>query len=149
MPAIVKEVTIAATPKLVWAALTQPDKIGHWWTNDLNARPEEESIAEFRFGEWGDFVLRVEVAELEQDKKVHWIHRMSSVAQWAGTSITWQLTPVHNGTTLFFTHEGLAQINEVYEQTYQNWVYYLESLKSYLETGTGTPGVSPAAFFKS
>ena len=149
MPAIVKELTIAAPPKLVWAALTQPDKIGRWWTNDLNARAEEESIAEFRFGEWGDFVLRVEVAELERDRKVHWIHRMSPVAQWAGTSITWQLTPVHNGTTLFFTHEGLAQTNGLYEQTYRNWVYYLESLQSYLETGTGTPGVSPVAFFHS
>ncbi len=123
--------------------------IGHWWTNDLNARPEEGTIAEFRFGEWGDFVLRVEVAELEQDKKVRWLHRMSSVAQWAGTNITWQLTPVHDETMVLFTHDGLINVDMIYEQTRQNWAYYLESLKSYLETGKGTPGVSPAAFFNA
>ena len=100
MVAIVKELTIAAAPERVWGALTQPDEIGHWWTNDLNATPEVGSLAEFRFGEWGDFVLRFEVAELE---------------------------------------------DEVYEQTRANWNYFLTSLKSYLETGKGAPGVPPFA----
>jgi len=143
MPAIVEELTIAAAPQRVFNALTQPDEIGHWWTNDLNATSEVGSLAEFRFGEWGDFVLRFEVAELEQDEKVHWIHRYSSVAQWAGTSVTWQLRPVHNGTQLFFTHDGFAQVDAAYEQTRGNWDYFLASLKSYLETGKGTPGLPP------
>ncbi len=145
MVAIVKELTIAAAPESVWDALTQPGEIGHWWTNDLNATPEVGSLAEFRFGEWGDFVLRFEVAELDQDKKVHWIYQFGSVAQWAGTSVTWQLTPVHNGTMLVFRHEEFAKKDEVYEQTRGNWNYFLASLKSYLETGKGTPGVPPFA----
>ena len=148
MPAIVKELTIEAAPGRVWAALTQPDEIGHWWTNDLNATPEVGSLAEFRFGEWGDFVLRFEVAELDRDKKVRWIYRFGSVAQWTGTSITWQLTPVHIGTMLVFTHEGFAKKDEVYEQTRGNWNYFLSSLKSYLETGQGTPGTTPAIFYQ-
>jgi uncharacterized protein YndB with AHSA1/START domain len=143
MPAIIKDLIIVAPPKRVWAALTQPDEIGHWWTNDLNITPEEGSIAEFRFGEWGDFVLRFEVAELDQNKKIHWIHRLSPAAQWAGTDITWQLTATHYGTTLVFTHAGFAQADEIYEQARGNWAYFLDSLKSYLETGKGTPGVSP------
>ena len=145
MVAIVKELTIGADPERVWNALTQPGEIGHWWTNDLNVTPEVGSLAEFRFGEWGDFVLRFEVAELERDKKVHWIYRFSSVAQWVGTSITWQLEPVHNGTRVVFTHEGFVKKDEVYEQTRGNWNYFLASLKSYLETGKGTPGVPPFA----
>src|SRR5260370_13535204 len=135
MVAIVKELTIEAAPERVWGALTQPDEIGHWWTNDLNAKPEVGSLVEFRFGEWGDFVLRFEVAELDQDKKVHWIYRFGSVAQWAGTSVTWQLTPVHNGTMLVFRHEGFGKKDAVYEQTRGNWNYFLASLKSYLATG--------------
>lgn len=144
MIAIIKELTIEATPERVWGALTQPDEIGHWWTNDLNATPEVGSLAEFRFGEWGDFVLRFEVAELDRDKKVHWIHRFSSVAQWAGTSVTWQLEPVHNGTRVVFRHEGFENKDVVYEQTRGNWNYFLTSLKSYLETGKGTPGTPPS-----
>ncbi len=140
MPAIVEELTIAAAPERVWGALTQPDEIGHWWTNDLNATPEVGSLAEFRFGEWGDFVLRFEVAELDEGSKVHWISRLSPVAQWAGTSVTWQLTPVQSGTMVVFTHEGIAQVNKKYEWTRVWWEHFLASLKSYLETGKGTPG---------
>jgi hypothetical protein len=99
------------------------------------------SLAEFRFGEWGDFVLRFEVAELDQDKKVHWISK--SPAQWAGSCVTWQLMPVHNGTRVVFTHDGFAQVNEGDERTRGVWVYFLASLKSYLETGKGTPGTPP------
>jgi uncharacterized protein YndB with AHSA1/START domain len=143
MAVIVKELTIAAAPERVWGALTQPDEIGHWWTNDLNAKPEVGSLAEFRFGEWGDFVLRFEVAELDEGSKVHWISRQGP-PHWAGTSVTWQLTPVPNGTKLVFTHEGFAQVDEAYERTRGNWEYFLASLKSYLETGKGTPGVPPS-----
>ena len=143
MVAIVKELTIEAAPERVWNALTQPDEIGHWWTNDLNATAEVGTLAEFRFGEWGDFVLRFEVAELERNKKVRWVYRFGSVTQWAGTSVSWQLRPVSNGTMLFFRHEEFAKKDEVYEQSRGNWNYFLASLKSYLETGKGTPGSPP------
>ena len=145
MPAIVRELTIAAAPQCVWSALTQPEEIGQWWTNDLNVTQEVGSLAEFRFGEWGDVVLRFEVAELEQDKKVHWMYRFGSVAHWAGTSVTWQLEPVGNGARVVFSHEGFVEKDEAYEQTREYWDYFLASLKSYLETGKGTPGVPPVA----
>ena len=145
MPAIVEELTIAAAPGRVFNALTLQDEIGHWWTNDLNVTPEVGSLAEFRFGEWGDSVLRFEIAALDEASKVHWIHRLSPVAQWAGTSVTWQLEPVHSGTRLLFTHDGFARVDEVYEQTRGNWKYFLASLKSYLEIGQGTPGLPPSS----
>jgi uncharacterized protein YndB with AHSA1/START domain len=141
--AIIEGRLIAATPERVWAALTNPDEIGHWWTNDLNAKSEVGSLAEFRFGEWGDFVLRFEIAELEQDKKVQWITRQGP-PHWAGTSVTWYLEPLQSGTKVVFTHEGFAKIDEAYEQTRWNWRYFLDSLKSYLETGKGTPGTPPS-----
>src|SRR5215472_5884035 len=109
MPAIVEERTIATAPESVFKALTQQDELARWWTNDLNAKPEVGSLAEFRFGEWGDFVLRFEVAELDAGEKVRWISRLSPMAQWVGTSVTWQFTPVYNGTQVVFTHDGFAQ----------------------------------------
>ncbi len=143
MAAIVEELTIAATPERVFNALTQPDEIGHWWTNDLNAKAEVGTIAEFRFGEWGDHVLRFEVAELNPCQKVCWITRRSPVAHWAGTTVTWQLAPGQHGTRVTFTHDGFVQADDAYKQTRKNWVYFLASLKSYLETGKGTPGLPP------
>ncbi len=100
------------------------------------------SLGEFRFRPPAG-VLQFEVAELDAGEKVHWISRQGP-PQWAGTSVTWQLTPVHNGTKLVFTHDGFAQVDEGYAQTRGNWDYFLDSLKSYLETGKGTPGVPPS-----
>ena len=139
MPAMIKELTIAATPASVFNALTQQDEIACWWTNDLTAKPEVGSLAEFRFTQWGAGVLQFEIAELDVGEKVRWISRKDP-PHWVGTSITWQLTPAQNGTTLLFTHDGFAQVDGVYQQTSGNWDYFLGSLKSYLETGKGTPG---------
>jgi len=142
MAAIVKELTIETVPKRVWAALTQPDEIARWWTDDLSVTPEVGTLAEFRFSQ-GTFVIQFEVAELDQDEQVVWMSRQGP-PQWAGTSISWSLEPVQSGTNLVFTHDGFAMIDEVYEATRGNWRYFLDSLKSYLETGQATPGTPPS-----
>jgi uncharacterized protein YndB with AHSA1/START domain len=139
MPSIVKELTIAADPHHVFNALTKPEGIARWWTNDLSAKPEVGTLAEFRFRQ-GAFVIQLEVAELDQDEKVYWILRQGA-PHWAGTSVTWQLEPVHNGTKVLFSHDGFTQADEPYESTRGTWEYFLDSLKSYLETGKGTPGL--------
>ena len=138
MSAIVEELTIEAAPQRVWGAITQQDEIVQWWAYEARVKPEVGSLAEFRFRQ-GAFVMQFEVAELDQDEKVRWISK--SPPQWEGTSVTWQLTPVHNGTKLIFTHDGFAQVDE---RTRGAWVYFLASLKSYLETGKGTPGTPPS-----
>jgi len=63
-----------------------------------------------------------------------------STGHWKGTSVTWRLTPVHGGTQVVFTHSGFAQADRRYEITRAWWEHFLGSLKSYLETGKGTPG---------
>lgn len=143
MADIVKELTVEATPQRVWNALTQQEEIACWWTDDLNATPEIGSLAEFRFSPpgQGTFVIQFEVAELIQDKKVHWITRQGpTTGHWAGTSVTWQLEPAHNGTRVVFNHNGFAQADRRYEITQSWWEHFLVSLKPYLETGKGTPG---------
>jgi uncharacterized protein YndB with AHSA1/START domain len=119
MSAIVEERTIAAVPQSVFNALTQQDELARWWTNDLSAKPEVGSLGEFRFRQ-GAFVLQFEVAELDAGENVRWISRQGP-PQWARTSVTWQLTPVQNGTKVVFTQDGFAQVDEVYEQTRKGW----------------------------
>jgi uncharacterized protein YndB with AHSA1/START domain len=138
MPAIVKELAIAADPHNVFDALTKPEGIARWWTDDLSARPEVGSLAEFRFRQ-GAFVIQLEIAELDQDKQLCWILQKGA-PHWAGTSVTWQLEPAHNGTKVVFSHAEFAQVDEPFESTRRIWEYFLKSLKSYLETGKGTPG---------
>ena len=140
MADIVEELTIEASPERVFNALTQQDKIACWWTDDLSVTPEVGSLAELRFSQ-GTLVIQFEVAELDNDKKVYWITRQGPpTGHWVGTSVTWQLTPVHNGTQLVFNHDGFTQADRRYEITRGWWEHFLASLKSYLETGKGNPG---------
>src|SRR5215469_11375604 len=141
MAAIVTERIIAAAPARVWNALTQPDEIACWWAEEAQVKLEVGFLGEFRFRPpAGD--LQFEVAELVQNKHLHCISRQGP-PQWSGTSVIWQLEPIHNGTRLLFTHDGFVKKDEAYEQTRGNWDYFLDSLKSYLETGKGTPGLPP------
>jgi uncharacterized protein YndB with AHSA1/START domain len=143
MAAITNEFIIEATPPRVWAALTRPEEIARWWTDDLSTTPEFGTLAEFRFhpAGQGTFVIQFEIAELDQDEKVHWITRQGPpTGHWKGTSVTWRLEPIQNGTHVVFKHEGFAQADERFEITRAWWEHILVSLKSYLETGKGTPG---------
>lgn len=115
MPAIVKEITIAADPERVFNALTQQEEIVLCWSNEAQVKPEVGSLGEFRFRSPAG-VLQFEVAELKAGEKVHWISRQGP-AQWAGTSVTWELTPIQIGTKLIFTHDGFAQVDAVFEQS--------------------------------
>ena len=140
MAAIVKELTIETAPRRVWDARTQTDEIARWWTDDLSIQPEVGTFAELRFSQ-GTFVIQFEVAGLDQDEKVLWITRQGpSTGHWAGTSVTWQLEPVHNGTKVVFNHDKFAEADKRYEITRSWWEHFLGSLKSYLETGKGAPG---------
>jgi uncharacterized protein YndB with AHSA1/START domain len=141
MPAIVTERTIAVEQERVFSALTQPDKLAGWWADEARVQPEVGSVGEFRFRPPAG-ILRFEVAELDAGEKVSWISRQGP-PEWAGTSVTWHLTPVPDGTKVVFTHAGFAQMDLAYEQTRGNWEYFLDSLKAYLETGQGTPGLPP------
>jgi uncharacterized protein YndB with AHSA1/START domain len=142
MAAIIIEHTIAAAPERVYRALTQQNELALWWAEEARVKPEVGSLGEFRFRPPAG-VLQFEVAELDQDEKVSWISRQGP-PHWAGTSVTWQLTPIQNGTRVVFTHDGFAQVDQAYEGTRGNWEYFLASLKSYLETGKGTPGTPPS-----
>src|SRR5437899_1283894 len=121
MPNIVKEFTITTAPVRVWGALTKPDEIACWWSDDLSVTPEVGSLVEIRFRQ-GTFVIQFEVAELDPDEKVHWITRQGPPqGHWAGTSVTWQLEPVHNGTRVVFNHSGFAQADRRYDITRAWW----------------------------
>jgi uncharacterized protein YndB with AHSA1/START domain len=140
--AIIEGRVIAATPQKVWDALTEPNEIIRWWSSEAQITPEVGTLAEFRFRPPAG-TLQFEVVELDQDRKMRWMIRQGP-PQWAGTSVTWQLEPAQSSTKLIFTHDGFARVDEAYEAIRGNWRYFLDSLKSYLETGKGTPGSPPS-----
>lgn len=141
MPDIAQELAIEASPEAVFQAITRPDEITRWWANQVVAEATVGSLAELRFDN-GE-VMTMEIIDLAVGKKVSWLVRQAPqyAHLWEGTTITWDLARASTGTRVRFGQHGFAVVNDGYEQTRTGWDYFLGSLKSYLETGTGTPYV--------
>lgn len=111
MPDVLLEVPIAARPDEVYEAITEQRGLSSWWTPDVVAQPRVGSIAEFIFtgGPGGRFVTKMEIVALEPGRKVYWSVK-EGVPDWAGTRVTWDLTPVEHGTRVRFGHRDYASI---------------------------------------
>ena len=141
MPDVLLEVPIAATPAKVYQAITEQEGLSRWWTPEVAAKPEVGSVGEFTFtgGPAGRFVVKMEITALEPGRKVYWTVQQGA-SEWAGTHVTWDLTPVDNGTKVRFGHRDYASTEGSFASVGYNWAWYLASLKDYLETGKGRPG---------
>jgi uncharacterized protein YndB with AHSA1/START domain len=138
MSDIVRVLTIDALPEQVFHAIVEPDEITHWWGSGATVEREAGSLLHIGFAN-GE-VMTMEVTALDAGMLVQWRVRRAP-HDWAGSTITWLLTPAASGTTLLFGHHELIEGPSGYsvEQTRADWIYFLRSLKSYLETGAGTP----------
>lgn len=139
-----KTVELNASVKAAYAALTSG--IDKWWTTGSSDGSEPGSILTTRFG---DTYNHIRVSHLLPGKKVIWEileHHHANEAltrqdEWTGTRILWILTDVGGGRTrLDFAHEGLIDTMECWDICEAGWDFFLlESLKPYLEEGTGQP----------
>ena len=137
----------AASPAAVYAAITTVTGLSGWWTSSCHVGKEVGSISTFRFG---SAYNRMRVDKLVPDEKVSWHcvdqHYESSGSSsksnaWVGTSIEFRLIYIENGgTELRFDHKGLVPSMKSYRVWVSEWDEFIgQSLKSYLESGTGKP----------
>lgn len=135
MANILFELSINAPSADVYAALTQEKGIMGWWTKSATIKAEVGSLAEFRFGPGA---LQFEVNQLQPGKLVVW-KTVQGQPDWTGTKVRFELEDSDGGTKLRFGHRDFASEDGSFASTAYNWAYFILSLKSYLETGKGTP----------
>jgi uncharacterized protein YndB with AHSA1/START domain len=140
MADILHELTIAATPEQVYKAITEQNGLASWWTTRTTAQPKVGTTAEFGFM-GGQLTMKMQVTDLKPNSHIEWSVQQSA-PDWAGTHITWDITPVDVGTKVLFGHRDWSTTDGSYASANYNWGYFLTSLKSYLETGKGTPDAS-------
>lgn len=138
MADILLETVIKSPPDKVYQALTEQSGLASWWTKDTTAQPKVGSMASFTFY-GGQNTFKFKIDALEPGKKVHWSRVDGGPPDWQGTHITWDLTPVENGTKVVFGHRGYASTEGSFGNVAYQWGGYFISLKHYLETGKGTP----------
>lgn len=142
---------LEASPTAVYNALTRPEGLRGWWTQDCDVETRPGGSLQLRFGP-NYKTLRIE--RLEPGREVRWrctaahiaIGQLSRRDEWLGTELIFRLSPQANGRTrLDFEHIGLVPAFECYELCCEGWQYFLASLQQYLETGRGTPYQPTAA----
>jgi uncharacterized protein YndB with AHSA1/START domain len=136
MPSIRHFLIIFAAPEKVYHAVTEQDGLAGWWTAETVAKSEKGHINEFKFGDRYHNKMRVD--ELISNRRVAW-ECLRGDKEWVGTNITFDLEEKDGKTVLRFAHSGWKDETDFFASCNFNWGYYMQSLKSYCETGQGAP----------
>lgn len=143
MPEILHQLVIKVTPTAVFDAITTQKGLSSWWTTDVKAEPVVGSIAEFGFNNRAT-VFEMRIVGLDRPRFIRW-HCLVGHVEWANTDLIFTMTTHRSGTVLRFAHRGWEISDGILAQCSYDWAMYLTSLKSYVETGTGSPHVADAA----
>lgn len=137
--------TAKANPAAVYAALTTPEGLRGWWTEECDVADEVGGTIHFRFGRTHK-AMRIE--RLEPGREVRWrctdahidVDRLIHKDEWVGTQLAFRLTPDGQGhTRLDFEHLGLVPTFECYDLCSNGWRHFMGSLHQFVETGHGKP----------
>jgi len=146
MEKIVTQLEIAAAPSEVYRAITTTEGERAWWTTDCEVAGQVGGQAAFRFnrmgGEPGTAEMRFRIDKLEPERTVEWTCTANQHnPDWQDTRVVFTLSRTAAGTRLDFAHTGWRERNKVYDACVGGWNHFMNSLKSYLETGKGDPHV--------
>jgi uncharacterized protein YndB with AHSA1/START domain len=137
---IVHRVGVKAPLDRVYEALATRDGVAGWWTADTRGDSKVGGVLKTVFvadgKELGGFDL--EVLELDPGKRVLW-QVVDGPGEWIGTRIGFDLKQEDGYAIVLFQHEGWKEPVEFMSHCSTKWAVFLMSLKSLVETGTGSP----------
>ncbi|GLR72983.1 SRPBCC family protein [Agaribacter marinus] len=147
-PSYHQVISVNASPEAVYQALTTG--YDHWWTTthgkSFNAVGDQ---IKFTFAPNVSFwtmeaktLVPGKLVELECVDAYHLITDKPEASQteWLGTKMIWKIEADGEQTKIDFTHNGLTPNLHCYEVCEAGWdMFFVESLKTYLDTGVGSP----------
>jgi uncharacterized protein YndB with AHSA1/START domain len=120
----------------VFDAITTQKGLASWWTTETIAIPEVNSIATFKFQP--DYYNEMKVTKLVENKRIEWLC-ITGDPQWVGTKLIFSIEPSNESINLRFSHVDWKESTDFYAVCNYHWGLYMKSLKTYIETGIGTP----------
>ena len=157
MPDIRHRVEMSAPLAKVYEAVATTDGISEWWTRD-GVRGESSAGSEIRAGSQireGSQIrfffggpqpaAVMKITQASPAGHVGW-DCVAGADEWIGTTLSFDLTPKDDETVVLFTHADWREASEFMAHCSARWAYFLLSLKSYVETGKGTPFPSDLKF---
>jgi len=131
MPDLMHQIPINASPQKVYGALATQAGLASWWTADTRAEEKVGGEAEFAFDK-RSAVFRMTIKTLDPGKQVVWSCH-GDHPEWAGTKLTWTITPDGRGSVLRFTHGDWKSSTEMLAICNSTWGELMYRLKGYLE----------------
>jgi uncharacterized protein YndB with AHSA1/START domain len=136
MPDILQDFPIRATPERVFEAISSPAGLDVWWAKRSTGRPAVGSTYELDFGP--DYQWRASVTECEAPRRFA-LTLTQADADWTGSVVSFELSPIERGTWVRFAHRGWPDANEHYRVSTHCWAMYLRLLRKNLEDGELVP----------
>jgi hypothetical protein len=134
--------TVEQSAAEAFAAVCDPRA---WWSGDIAGRTDVlDAVWSYRVPDIHFSAHRI--TELVPDRSVAWLVTDSWLsftedhAEWTGTTVRFDLTPITGGTEVRFTHLGLSPQIECYGVCRVAWgEYVLGSLQDLIRSGVGRP----------
>jgi uncharacterized protein YndB with AHSA1/START domain len=131
-------VVISAPLASVYEAVATAEGISEWWTRDgVRGESSEGSRLQFFFGQPQPAAV-MDVTRLDPGGHVGWTC-VEGADEWVGTTLAFDLAGQDDETVVLFTHADWREPVDFMAHCSARWAYFLLSLKSYTETGKGTP----------
>jgi uncharacterized protein YndB with AHSA1/START domain len=135
MPQISHLVRIRATPEMVFQRVGTAAGIEEWFTEAASPDYSKGGTLELRFG---DEPVAFTITEFAQPTRIAW-HCTTQGNSWCDTDIIFEFEAQGDRTVVRFDHLGWPEVTDRFRDCSASWVYFLESLRSLLEEGRGTP----------
>lgn len=132
MADIYHDFPIAAPPARVFGAISTPEGIDQWWSQECLGRPELGELYELSFGPGYDWTARVTRCVPDAEFELTFV---DADAEWLGARIGFRLSGDEDSTQVSFYHVGWPEVNEHYRVSSFCWAMYLRILKRNVEHG--------------
>jgi uncharacterized protein YndB with AHSA1/START domain len=130
-------ITINAKPKDVYDAVATQRGMQGWWTGDTKMEEKLGGRVEFGF-EQRAVVFRMRVEALEPGRRVA-MSCSGDPAEWAGTTLEWNVRPNGEATTIDFCHGRWKGMTPYAAMCNSTWGELMYRLKNFVETRQPDP----------
>lgn len=134
---------LKATTQQVYEAITTQQGFEGWWSQVCHIASNVGELSFMKFIKEDRVVgMYFRIDELQTDKKVAWTCVQDGNPCWVNTKLTFEIAKTNDGCSLTFIHhnfEAKWKDTPPYTMTSEGWTFFMNSLKSYCETGKGQP----------
>ncbi|MBI1770633.1 MAG: hypothetical protein HY015_01370 [Bacteroidetes bacterium] len=113
----------------IYQAILSASGLSKWWTKEVRTTSQVVLLNSV-------LVLRLQKCPLIN---LYSTNALSGPDEWINTHLFFDLTAERNNTILRFGQKDWKSASDFYCHCNTKWSYFLHSLKSYIETGQGTP----------